>query len=69
MLFPGHEAAPGGQLFNIALLCLVAHFVGWFFQLITLPSLLGMIITGIIFQHVGLIFISKEYEKMTSLLR
>ncbi|XP_065200582.1 sodium/hydrogen exchanger 9B2-like isoform X2 [Planococcus citri] len=65
----GTEAAPGGQLFNIALLCLTAHFVGWFFRIVTLPSLLGMLITGIVFQNIGLISISPEYGKMTSLLR
>lgn len=65
----GREAAPGGQLFNIALLCLTAHFVGWAFRIVTLPALLGMLITGIVFQNVGLISISGEYTKMTSLLR
>lgn len=65
----GQEAAPGGKLFNIALLCLVAHFVGWFFRIVNLPSLLGMLITGIVFQNVGIIGEANNYVTLTSLLR
>ncbi|XP_029044926.1 sodium/hydrogen exchanger 9B2 isoform X1 [Osmia bicornis bicornis] len=65
----GDDAAPGGQLFGLAALCITAHFAGWLFSLTTLPALIGMLITGIIFQNVGLVHIEGSYTVVVSNLR
>ncbi|XP_076244906.1 na[+]/H[+] hydrogen antiporter 1 isoform X2 [Calliopsis andreniformis] len=65
----GETAAPGGQLFGLAALCLAAHFGGWLFSLTTLPALTGMLITGIILQNVGLVNIEGGYTVVVSNFR
>ncbi|KAF6215470.1 hypothetical protein GE061_010224 [Apolygus lucorum] len=65
----GPDAAPGGQLFDIAALCIAANFGGWIFRMITLPPLVGMLAVGILFQNVGLVNIHGPYMKLTSVLR
>lgn len=65
----GETAAPGGQLFGLAALCLAAHFGGWLFSLTTLPALIGMLITGIIMQNAGLVSIEGSYTVVISNLR
>nr|XP_012141817.1 PREDICTED: uncharacterized protein LOC100876541 isoform X2 [Megachile rotundata] len=65
----GETAAPGGQLFGLAVLCLAAHFAGWLFSLTTLPALIGMLITGIVFQNVGLVHVEGGYNIVVSNLR
>ena len=65
----GEDAAPGGQLFGLAALCIAAHFGGWLFSLTTLPALIGMLITGIILQNVGLVSIQGNYSVVVSNLR
>jgi solute carrier family 9B (sodium/hydrogen exchanger), member 1/2 len=51
----GKAAAPGGQLFSLITLTIAANFGGWLFGLTTLPRLIGMLLTGIIMQNVGLV--------------
>lgn len=47
-------AAPGGELFIIALLALAAHFGGILMvKITTLPALIGMLLVGILMQNVG----------------
>ncbi|KAI5737038.1 hypothetical protein M8J76_009530 [Diaphorina citri] len=65
----GEDAAPGGQLFNIALLSICAHLGGWLFRMFTMPALVGMLLVGIVFENVGLISISKSYHEVESVLR
>lgn len=65
----GETAAPGGQLFGLAVLCIVAHFGGWLMSLTTLPALIGMLMVGILFQNVGLVHIEGEYNEVVSELR
>ncbi|XP_073987063.1 na[+]/H[+] hydrogen antiporter 1 isoform X2 [Rhodnius prolixus] len=65
----GEDAAPGGQLFDIALLCIAAHFGGWLFSVVTMPPLVGMLMVGITFQNVGLINVHGEYNEVVSVLR
>uniref|UniRef100_A0A8D8ZRS9 Mitochondrial sodium/hydrogen exchanger 9B2 n=1 Tax=Cacopsylla melanoneura TaxID=428564 RepID=A0A8D8ZRS9_9HEMI len=65
----GEDAAPGGQLFNIALLSICAHLGGWLFRMFTMPALVGMLLVGIIYENVGLINISKNYHEVESVLR
>ena len=65
----GDEAAPGGQLFGLAALTIAAHFGGWLFSLTTLPALIGMLITGIILQNIGLVSIEGNYTVVVSNMR
>ncbi|XP_048509188.1 sodium/hydrogen exchanger 9B2 [Athalia rosae] len=65
----GDDAAPGGQLFGLATLCIAAHFGGWLFSLTTLPALIGMLMTGILLQNVGVINIEPRYAGVISNLR
>ncbi|XP_011878009.1 PREDICTED: mitochondrial sodium/hydrogen exchanger 9B2 isoform X1 [Vollenhovia emeryi] len=65
----GNDAAPGGQLFGLAALCIAAHFGGWLISLTTLPTLIGMLITGLILQNVGLVKIEGQYTMVVSNLR
>lgn len=65
----GEDAAPGGQLFSLAVLCIAAHFGGWLFSLTTLPALIGMLITGIVMQNIGMVSIDRNYNIVVSNLR
>lgn len=65
----GEPAAPGGQLFGLAVLCIAAHFGGWLMSLTTLPPLIGMLLTGLLLQNVGLVHIAGEYREVVSQLR
>ncbi|XP_012275043.1 sodium/hydrogen exchanger 9B2 isoform X2 [Orussus abietinus] len=65
----GEDAAPGGPLFGLASLCIAAHFGGWLFSLTTLPALIGMLVTGIIFQNAGLVTIEGSYGTIVANLR
>ena len=65
----GSTAAPGGQLFGLALLCICANIGGWFATVLTLPALVGMLAVGVLFQNVGLVHISEEYKEVCSILR
>ncbi|XP_050529093.1 sodium/hydrogen exchanger 9B2 isoform X2 [Daktulosphaira vitifoliae] len=65
----GVDARPGGQLFNIALLVIIAYLVGWIFRMLTLPGLIGMLMVGMIFQNFGLIHVHDPYTKVVSTLR
>lgn len=46
----GKSAAPGGQLFSLVTLTIGANFGGFLMGLTTLPRLIGMLFTGILFQ-------------------
>jgi hypothetical protein len=59
----GQTAAPGGQLFQLAVLSILANFGGWLMSLTTLPPLIGMLLTGLLLQNVGLIHISEEWGR------
>ncbi|XP_024082541.1 sodium/hydrogen exchanger 9B2 isoform X2 [Cimex lectularius] len=65
----GSDAAPGGQLFDIAVLCIAAHFGGWIFHMATMPPLVGMLAVGILYQNVGLINVHGKYNGVISELR
>jgi len=65
----GDDAAPGGQLFGLAALCIAAHFGGWLISLTTLPALIGMLITGLILQNIGLVTIEGQYSTVIANLR
>jgi hypothetical protein len=65
----GDDAAPGGPLFGLACLAIAAHFAGWLVSLASLPALIGMLLTGIILQNVGLVDIDGRYSTVVSDLR
>ncbi|XP_075212514.1 sodium/hydrogen exchanger 9B2-like [Lycorma delicatula] len=65
----GEDIAPGGQLFDIAILCISAHVGGWCFKMLNLPALVGMLLVGIIFQNLGLIHIHGVYCEFVAILR
>lgn len=65
----GEIAAPGGQLFQLILLALCAHFGGWLISLTTLPALIGMLFTGLLLQNVGLINFDESFREVTKDLR
>ncbi|XP_046676749.1 sodium/hydrogen exchanger 9B2 isoform X2 [Homalodisca vitripennis] len=65
----GKDVAPGGQLFDIAMLVLAAHFGGYLFRMMNLPGLVGMLAVGVLFANVGLINIHGPYKYFTAILR
>ncbi|XP_065344497.1 sodium/hydrogen exchanger 9B2-like isoform X2 [Cloeon dipterum] len=66
----GQDASPkGGQLFQIAAMCIVAKLGGWLATRVRLPALLGMLVVGIIAKNVGLITVHGEYEHVVSDIR
>ncbi|GJQ86479.1 hypothetical protein Trydic_g10384 [Trypoxylus dichotomus] len=65
----GDTAAPGGHLFQLILLALCAHLGGVLMSLTTLPALIGMLFTGIIFQNVGIVDINESFGEVTKELR
>ena len=65
----GDTAAPGGQLFQLILLTLCAHFGGFLMSLTTLPPLIGMLFVGLLFQNVGLINFDESFSEVTTELR
>ncbi|CAH1388367.1 unnamed protein product [Nezara viridula] len=65
----GQDSAPGGQLFDIAVLCICGHVGGWVFRMVALPPLVGMLLVGILFRNVGFIEIHEPYNEVVSVLR
>lgn len=66
----GHTAAPGGQLFTLAILTIAAYFGGWLMMKITtLPALIGMLFMGIILKNIGLISFDAEFQRVSSYIR
>ncbi|XP_049855508.1 sodium/hydrogen exchanger 9B2-like [Schistocerca gregaria] len=65
----GRDAAPGGQLFQLAVLALAAHVGGWLAALVRLPALVGMLVVGIACQNLGLFHLEDAYEEVCSVLR
>ncbi|CAD7085885.1 unnamed protein product [Hermetia illucens] len=65
----GDSAAPGGQLFGLVVLTVVAHFGGWIVSLTTLPRLIGMLFVGILFQNVGWVDLGGDFSEVTAQLR
>lgn len=46
----GETASPGGRLFGFVILTVAANFGGFLISLASFPRLIGMLITGILFQ-------------------
>lgn len=65
----GATAAPGGVLFQLILLTICAHFGGWLVSLTTMPALIGMLFTGLLFQNVGFVNLDESFTEITKELR
>lgn len=64
-----HAAPPNGKLFQLILLSMSAHFGGWILSLTTLPALVGMLSTGLIFQNTNVINIDESFTVIIDELR
>ncbi|XP_076270844.1 na[+]/H[+] hydrogen antiporter 1 [Rhynchophorus ferrugineus] len=62
-------APPNGTLFQLILLTIGAHIGGWLMTLVTLPALIGMLFTGLLFQNVGIVDINEDFSEITKELR
>lgn len=59
-----------GELLSMTILVIVAYLVGWIWlKLTTLPALIGMLLTGILFQNLKLVHMTDEYRKLNQDLR
>lgn len=66
----GDTAAPGGQLFALAVLTIVAYFGGiLLMKITTLPALIGMLIVGIAMKNLGFVHFDESYQHVTSYIR
>ncbi|CAG9771290.1 unnamed protein product [Ceutorhynchus assimilis] len=62
-------APPKGILFQLIILCIGAFLGGWLMTLTTLPALIGMLFTGVLFQNVGIVDIDEKFAEINSELR
>ncbi|KAG5868114.1 hypothetical protein JTB14_002906 [Gonioctena quinquepunctata] len=62
-------APPDGKLFQLILLALGAHLGGWLMSLTTLPALVGMLFTGLIFQNINIVNIDGSFSGICKELR
>ncbi|KAJ8915606.1 hypothetical protein NQ315_003390 [Exocentrus adspersus] len=62
-------APPNGKLFQLIVLSICAHFGGWLVTLTTLPALIGMLFTGIVFQNLQIVNIDHSFSEITKELR
>ncbi|XP_030025363.1 sodium/hydrogen exchanger 9B2 isoform X1 [Manduca sexta] len=72
ILYAGLGEAIGlkGELLGMALLVISAYLVGWLWlKLTTLPALIGMLLTGILFQNLQLVQMTDAYRKLNQDLR
>lgn len=54
----------------MSILVISAYFIGWIWlKVTTLPALIGMLFTGILFQNLNLVHMTDEYRKLNQDLR
>lgn len=59
-----------GELLSMSLLVIASYVVGWIWlKVTTLPALIGMLLTGILFQNLNLVHMTEEYKKLNQILR
>ncbi|KAJ8958961.1 hypothetical protein NQ318_019732 [Aromia moschata] len=58
-------APPHGKLYQLILLSICSHLGGWLMSLTTLPALIGMLFTGLIFQNVNIVNIDDSFTEIT----
>lgn len=64
-----HEVEPGGQLFLLIMLAIVAYTCGWVVSLLRLPPLLGMLLCGIGVRNLGLFRMTGVYVDVVRTIR
>lgn len=62
-------APPNGKLFQLIILSICAHFGGWLISLTTLPTLIGMLFTGVLLQNLRVVDIDDSFSDITKELR
>ncbi|XP_053612674.1 sodium/hydrogen exchanger 9B2-like [Plodia interpunctella] len=66
----GESIGLQGELLSMTLLVVAAYLVGWLWlKVTTLPALIGMLVTGILFQNLKLVHMTNEYRKLNQDLR
>lgn len=62
-------APPSGKVYTLMFLTICSYFGGWLVSLTTLPPLIGMLFTGLLFQNVGIVNLDSSYSHFSSELR
>lgn len=66
----GEPVGLNGEILSMSLLVIAAYLIGWLWlKITTLPALIGMLLTGILFQNVGLVHMTDQYRKLNQDLR
>ncbi|KAL0881051.1 hypothetical protein ABMA27_002184 [Loxostege sticticalis] len=66
----GSPVSIQGELLSMSILVIAAYLVGWvWLKLTTLPALIGMLLTGILFRNLNLVTMTDEYRKLNQDLR
>lgn len=69
ILLLGAEALPGGGLFTLLAVVLAGQLVGEATQLVGMPPLIGMLLTGVVARSTNLYQVSGVYVDIVSTLR
>ncbi|XP_046962128.1 sodium/hydrogen exchanger 9B2-like isoform X1 [Vanessa cardui] len=66
----GEAVSLNGELLSMTILVIAAYLIGWIWlKITTLPALIGMLLTGIMFQNLHLVHMTDEYRKLNQDLR
>lgn len=66
----GESVGLNGELLGMTILVISAYLVGWLWlKITTLPALIGMLVTGILFQNLNIIHMTDTYRKLNQDLR
>ncbi|XP_067013952.1 sodium/hydrogen exchanger 9B2 [Anabrus simplex] len=60
---------PHGQLFQLALLSVLAYVAGWIVSFVHLPPLLGMLLTGVLLRNIKVVQFTGSYLLLEGTLR
>lgn len=69
VLLVGAEALPGGGLFTLLAVLAVGQMVGEATQVVGLPPLIGMLVTGVVARSMDLYLVSGVYVQVVTVLR
>lgn len=66
----GEAVGLHGEILSMTLLVIAAYLLGWLWNKITtLPGLIAMLLTGILFQNLNLVHMTEDYRKLNQDLR
>ncbi|XP_059046573.1 sodium/hydrogen exchanger 9B2-like isoform X2 [Achroia grisella] len=66
----GESVGLNGELLSMTFLVIAAYLIGWLWlKITTLPALIGMLVTGILFQNLNIIHMTDTYRKLNQDLR